>query len=107
MGRGSRGPVLQGGSPEGYAMPWQLLGVEPSPESLGRLPFAGGHPEVHEVELEVQRTSTTYRRLLHEALELLLLWVSQRRWHSCEWQADSTLACQVLCEHVQWLRNSG
>ena len=74
---------------------------------MGLSAFAGGHPQVREVDLEVQRTSAKYRQLLHDALVLLKLWISQSRWWDTSWEDNGMLASQILCEHVQWLRDTG
>ena len=69
--------------------------------------LVGAQPGIHEVPLEVARTSTVYRKQLHEALMLLRDWVTRSRWADVNWEFDASVASQVLCEHVQWLRDAG
>ena len=62
---------------------------------------------MHEVQLEVERTSATYRQHLHDALLLLRHWIAGSHWDGIAWEEDASAASQLLCEHVQWLRDTG
>ena len=57
--------------------------------------------------LETTRTSRTDRHRLHQALALLLHWISLSAWAVAEsWDCAST-ANQVLCEFIEWQHSSG
>ena len=90
---------------ESFAVPWRLLGGVPSSDFSVAL--AGAGRGIQEVPLEVSRTSAVYRGQLGDAYALLKLWVSTSKWSTTAWTEVPATAAQVLCEHVQWLRDSG
>ena len=62
---------------------------------------------MHEVALEISRTSTKYRSELRAAYGNLVRWVATTRWSNQLWLEDPQLASQVVCEHVQFLKETG
>ena len=74
--------------------------------AFGMGPGRGPGADVHEVGLEVTRTSQTYRRRLQQALANLLLWVALTRWTRTEWWIDVVVTNQILCEYIEHLHSS-
>ena len=85
--------------------PVQLPGSSKTSFGVAKTPGAG--TDIREVGLETTRTSKTYRLRLHQALALLLHWVSLSVWASVEWWVCPSAANQVLCEFVEWQHASG
>ena len=69
------------------------------------LPGAGD--EVHEVPLEISRTFAKYRSHLQTAYGRFLRWTASSKWAWRNWVDDAGTASQMLCEHVQWLKETG
>ena len=74
----------------------------------GKTLLPGASSEVCEVALEVSRTSTKYRLELRAAYGWFVRWAhSSSKWSGRAWSEDPAIASQMLCEHVQFLRDTG
>ena len=78
-------PALRDGTRVDYAAPLLSQGGLLSSGCSGTGLLPGGAPDVHEVALEISRTSTKYRSELRAAYGNLVRWVATTRWSNQPW----------------------
>ena len=108
MASGTAWPAALGDTLGRSATPLLWPGLKPLNARVGDealLPGAGD--DVHEVALEVSRTSVKYRLHLRTAYSWFVRWAQSSKWAHRDWVDDPAVTSQMLCEHVQWLKETG